>query len=167
MTMHMKWDEIGEQPCSIARALSIVGDRWTLLVLRNAFMGMRRFDDFQQQLGVIRHVLADRLKRLVEHEILEKRPYIERQQRFEYCLTEKGLELYPVLMSMVTWADKWMDDGTGKPMQLMHKQCGKVFTAITVCSECGEPLHARQVKPLFRRHPFHAEAQPAAQIQQA
>jgi hypothetical protein len=60
-----------------------------------------------------------------------------------------------------------MDDGTGKPMQLMHKQCAKVFTAITVCSECGEPLHARQVKPLFRQHPFHAEAQPAVQIQQA
>lgn len=80
----MKWDDIGEQPCSIARTLSVIGDRWTMLIIRNAFMGMRRFDDFQQHLGVTRHVLSDRLKRLVEHEILVKVPYVNRQERFEY-----------------------------------------------------------------------------------
>ena len=89
----MKWEEIGEQPCSVARTLSVLGDRWTMLILRNAFMGIRRFDDFQRSLGLTRHVLSERLKRLVEHEILVKVPYVERQERFEYQLTEKGLDL--------------------------------------------------------------------------
>ena len=102
----MKWEEIGEQPCSVARTLSVLGDRWTMLILRNAFMGIRRFDDFQRSLGLTRHVLSERLKRLVEHEILVKVPYVERQERFEYQLTEKGLDLYPIILSMVQWADK-------------------------------------------------------------
>lgn len=79
----MKWDDIGDQPCSVARMLSVIGDRWTMLILRNAFMGIRRFDDFQKSLGVTRHVLSDRLKRLVEYEILVKAPYFDRQERFE------------------------------------------------------------------------------------
>ncbi|AVH48597.1 MULTISPECIES: helix-turn-helix domain-containing protein [Acinetobacter] len=145
----MKWDEIGEQPCSIARTLSVIGDRWTMLIIRNAFMGMRRFDDFQQHLGVTRHVLSDRLKRLVEHEILVKVPYVERQERFEYKLTEKGLELYPLMLSMANWADKWMDQGLGKPVEYIHKNCAKTFQPVVVCSECGEELHAKQVKPHF------------------
>lgn len=145
----MKWEEIGHQPCSIARTLSILGDRWTMLILRNAFMGMRRFDDFQQNLGVTRHVLSERLKRLVEHGILAKAPYFDRQERFEYRLTEKGLELYPILLSMSKWADKWMDEGQGAPIQYVHKSCEKPFQPVLVCSECGEEVHARQVKPIF------------------
>ena len=145
----MKWEEIGHQPCSIARTLSILGDRWTMLILRNAFMGMRRFDDFQQNLGVTRHVLSERLKRLVEHGILAKAPYFDRQKRFEYRLTEKGLELYPILLSMSKWADKWMDEGQGAPIQYVHKSCDKPFQPVLVCSECGEEIHARQVKPIF------------------
>lgn len=144
----MKWEEIGNQPCSIARTLSVLGDRWTMLILRNAFMGMRRFDDFQANLGVTRHVLAERLKRLVEHGILTKVPYVERQERFEYRLTEKGLELYPILLTMVTWADKWMDEGLGAPMALEHTTCGHQFTAVLVCSECQQAITARQVKPI-------------------
>ena len=101
----MKWDEIGDQPCPVAKALSVLGDRWTMLILRNAFMGVRRFDDFQSSLGLTRHVLSDRLKRLVEHEILVKVPYVSRQQRFEYQLTEKGLDLYPILLSMMQWSE--------------------------------------------------------------
>lgn len=145
----MKWEEIGHQPCSIARTLSILGDRWTMLILRNAFMGMRRFDDFQQNLGVTRHVLSERLKRLVEHGILAKAPYFDRQERFEYRLTDKGLELYPILLSMSKWADKWMDEGQGAPIQYVHKSCDKPFQPVLVCSECGEEIHARQVKPIF------------------
>lgn len=145
----MKWEEIGHQPCSIARTLSILGDRWTMLILRNAFMGMRRFDDFQQNLGVTRHVLSERLKRLVEHGILAKAPYFDRQERFEYRLTDKGLELYPILLSMSKWADKWMDEGQGAPIQYVHKSCEKPFQPVLVCSECGEEVHARQVKPIF------------------
>ncbi|GAA5180995.1 helix-turn-helix domain-containing protein [Acinetobacter kookii] len=142
----MKWDEIGTQPCSIARTLSVIGDRWTLLILRNAFLGTRRFESFQQNLGITRHVLSERLKRLVEHGILKKMPYVERQERYEYHLTEKGLALYPILMSMAHWADQWMNEGLGQPMQYMHKSCGHKITPRLVCSECHETLHAKQVK---------------------
>jgi DNA-binding HxlR family transcriptional regulator len=154
----MKWDDVGDQPCSIARTLSVIGDRWTMLILRNAFMGIRRFDDFQQQLGVTRHVLSDRLKRLVEYEILVRTPYMDRQERFEYCLSEKGLELYPVLLGMAAWGDKWMDEGKGRPVDFIHKSCNHSFSPVVVCSECGEPVHARQVKPVFTQvyHQFIA-----------
>lgn len=144
----MKWQDVGNQPCSIARSLSVIGDRWTLLVLRNAFLGTRRFDDFQATLGVTRHVLAERLKRLVEFEVLKKVPYQDRQERFEYRLTEKGRELYPVLQALVAWGDKWMDEGMGPPLLYHHKTCGKVFTPIMVCSECREPITARDVTPM-------------------
>lgn len=144
----MKWDEIGEQPCSIARTLSVIGDRWTMLILRNAFLGARRFESFQQNLGVTRHVLSERLKRLVEHDILEKRPYTDRQERFEYCLTEKGLALYPVLMSMATWADQWMDEGLGRPVQFIHKTCGHSIQPHLVCNECGDAIHAKDIKAI-------------------
>ena len=84
-----------------------------MLILRNAFLGIRRFDDFQSSLGVTRHVLAERLKRLVEHGILKKTPYQDRQERFEYRLTEKGLDLQPILLTLTAWGDKWMDEGRG------------------------------------------------------
>lgn len=145
----MKWHDVGEQPCSVARTLSIVGDRWTMLILRNAFMGVRRFDAFQSVLGVTRHVLAERLKRLTEHEILIKVPYQDRQERFEYRLTEKGLDLYPLLLSLVKWGDKWMDLGLGAPLEYTHKTCGKKFTPLMVCSECGEPIDPRAVTPMI------------------
>ncbi|MFH7766147.1 winged helix-turn-helix transcriptional regulator [Acinetobacter sp. BSP-28] len=143
----MKWDDIGEQPCSIARTLSVIGDRWTLLILRNAFLGTRRFDSFQQDLGITRHVLSERLKRLVENDILVKTPYVQRQERYEYRLTEKGLALYPILMSMAHWADEWMHEGFGQPLQYVHKSCGHKMTPKLVCSECNETIHAKQVKP--------------------
>ena len=142
----MKWNEIGEQPCSVARALSVFGDRWTMLILRNAFMGIRRFDDFQRSLGLTRHVLSERLKRLVEHGILAKVPYVARQERFEYQLTEKGVELYPVMLSMVQWADKWMDMGLGKPVEFIHKSCAKPLNTKMVCVECEQAVHIKDVR---------------------
>lgn len=145
----MKWQEVGEQPCSIARALSVVGDRWTMLIMRNAFMGIRRFDDFQINLGVTRHLLSDRLKRLVEEDILKKVPYQDRQQRFEYRLTEKGRELYPVILSLVKWGDKWMDQGLGAPLNYIHQSCGKQFVPLLVCSECHEEVNTRNVTPIM------------------
>ncbi|MDA1252959.1 MAG: helix-turn-helix domain-containing protein [Proteobacteria bacterium] len=142
----MKWEEIGDQPCSVARTLSVLGDRWTMLILRNAFMGVRRFDDFQRSLGLTRHVLSERLKRLVEHEILVKVPYVQRQERFEYQLTEKGLDLYPIILAMVQWADKWMDLGMGKPLEFTHKSCGKKIKPKVVCSECNDQIHVQDVR---------------------
>ncbi|MDO8268902.1 MAG: helix-turn-helix domain-containing protein [Moraxellaceae bacterium] len=144
----MKWQNVGEMPCSIARSLSILGDRWTLLILRNAFLAMRRFDDFQASLGVTRHVLADRLKRLVEAGVLRKEPYQDNPPRYEYRLTERGRELYPVLLALTTWGDKWLDEGKGAPLEYVHQSCGHKFTPVTVCSECREPVLPRDVTPV-------------------
>lgn len=141
----MKWDTVGEMNCSVARTLSLVGDRWTLLILRSAFMSVRRFDDFHALLGMTRHVLTDRLNRLVEADILKKVPYQEKPARHEYRLTDKGKDLYPVVLSLMAWGDKWMDKGRGVPLHVHHSRCGHNTTPLTVCSECREPLNPREV----------------------
>ena len=107
----MKWDDIDQQVCSVARALSVLGERWTLLIIRDAFRGTRRFDDFQRSLGVTRHRLSERLGKLVDEGVLTRVAYMERPTRHEYRLTRKGLALYPVLMTLSQWGDDWMDDG--------------------------------------------------------
>lgn len=145
----MKWQDIGDIPCSIARSLAVLGDRWTLMVLRNAFLGIKRFDDFQTNLGVTRHVLAERLQRLVEAGVFAKVPYQQKPERFEYRLTEKGRDLYPVLLALVAWGDKWLDEGRGAPLEYLHQPCGHKFRPTMVCSECGEPLNPRQVMPMI------------------
>lgn len=144
----MKWENVGELPCSVARTLSVIGDRWTLLVVRNAFLGLRRFDDFQANLGLTRHVLADRLSRLVEEGVLRKEAYQDNPPRHEYRLTEKGRDLQPVLLALTVWGDKWMDRGQGAPLLYQHTGCGKVFTPVMSCSECGEPVNHRTVMPM-------------------
>jgi len=141
----MRWSEIGEQDCSVARTLSIVGDRWTMLVLREAFMRTRRFDDFQRATGAPRPILADRLRVLVENGVLSRRPYGNHPDRFEYRLTEKGLELYPVIVSLLTWGDRWMADHDGPPVELRHKECGHVVHPELACPECGEWVGARDI----------------------
>jgi DNA-binding HxlR family transcriptional regulator len=104
----MKWDELTDDWCPVARASSIVGDRWTLLIVRDAFLGISRFDDFQKSLGVTRHVLAQRLKRLVEVGVLEKKRYQQRPERFDYVLTERGRDLSPVLDNLRSWGREHM-----------------------------------------------------------
>ncbi|HEX6590610.1 MAG TPA: helix-turn-helix domain-containing protein [Moraxellaceae bacterium] len=144
----MKWQNVGEMPCSVARSLAILGDRWTLLILRNAFLGIRRFDDFQSGLGVTRHVLAGRLTRLVEAGVLKKESYQNNPPRYEYGLTEMGRDLYPVLLALTAWGDKWLDEGRGAPLEYFHKSCGQKFKPVTVCSECREPVQPRDVAPM-------------------
>jgi len=144
----MKWNDVSDMPCSVARSLSVIGDRWTLLILRNAFMRMRRFDDFQSSLGLTRHLLASRLKRLVEEGILERVPYQQSPARYEYVLTDKGRALHPVLMALAVWGDDWMDKGMGPPLLYQHRTCGHVMRPVMVCSACHEPLSATQVTPL-------------------
>jgi DNA-binding HxlR family transcriptional regulator len=141
----VRWSDIGEQICPIARALSVVGDRWALLVVREAFLGTLRFEDFQERTGAARNVLSDRLEKLVEHGVLERHPYQEKPTRHEYRLTEKGLDLYPVMMALVRWGDRWLDDGRGRPIECQHKPCGRVMHMEAVCSECGERLDPRAV----------------------
>jgi len=143
----MRWSELGEENCPVARALSVVGDRWTLLVLREAFRRVRRFEEFQTRLGVTRPVLAERLRKLVEAGVLDKQPYQQRPLRHEYRLTEKGKALNPVLMALLVWGDAHLR-GEGEPhyIQLRHTGCGHVTTPATVCSECGEPLTSHTVQ---------------------
>ncbi|MEY1661612.1 winged helix-turn-helix transcriptional regulator [Isoalcanivorax beigongshangi] len=144
----MKWDEVGALPCSMARSLALLGDRWTLMVLRSLFMGMRRFDDFQTHLGVTRHVLSDRLSRLVEDGVLHKVPYMERPLRHEYRLTDMGRDLYPVMQALNAWGDKWLDGGHGAPLEFHHSSCGHRFTPLMVCSHCREPVDYRNTVPM-------------------
>jgi DNA-binding HxlR family transcriptional regulator len=130
--------------CSVVRVLDLIGERWTLLVLREAFMGVRRFTVMQRELGVARNVLSDRLGKLVEHGILERRQYQDRPARFEYRLTEKGKELQPAILTLLRWGDDHLAPH-GKPSVLVHDGCGHVAHAQVVCSHCGEPLTAHNV----------------------
>ena len=134
------------QVCSIARTLETIGDRWTLLILRDTFLGMRRFEDFQRDLGVARNVLSDRLARLVDDGVLERRPYQERPERFEYRLTEKGIDLWPVLVSLMKWGDRHAPEEAGPPMLVLHRGCGGEVDARFICSDCGEPVDARSAE---------------------
>lgn len=141
----MRWRDIGGMTCSIARTLSVVGDRWTLLIVRDSFLGTRRFEDFQAHLGMTRHRLADRLRKLVEHGILERSRYQERPPRFEYRLSEKGRDLYPVIVSMLRWGDRWMAGEDGPPIELVHRGCGHQVTPALVCPDCGARVAARDM----------------------
>jgi DNA-binding HxlR family transcriptional regulator len=141
----MRWNDIGEITCSVARTLSVVGDRWTLLILRDAFLRTRRFEDFQMHLGMTRHRLADRLAKLVEHGVFERVRYQERPERYEYRLTEKGRDLYPVIVSLVGWGDRWMAGKAGAPIELVHRSCGHVMMPTMTCPHCGDALTARDV----------------------
>lgn len=132
--------------CSVARTLDVVGDKWTLLVLRDAFYGVRRFEDFARDLGIARNVLADRLARLVDAGVFERRQYESRPPRFEYRLTDKGRALLPVVLTMMHWGDEWQPEGTEAPVQLVHQGCGSVTHAVASCAECGEPLTAANVR---------------------
>jgi DNA-binding HxlR family transcriptional regulator len=141
----MKWDELEEEPCSVARTIGVIGDRWTLLILRECFLRTRRFEGFQSALGITRHLLAERLKKLVRTGILRRIPYQESPKRHEYILTQKGLDLYPIMMAIVHWGDTHMVDERGRPLLHEHKKCSKTFNPVMVCSECGEPLMAKEV----------------------
>src|SRR4029453_1492855 len=141
----MKWDELEEQPCSLARTVAVIGDRWSLLILRECFLRTRRFEAFQSALGITRHLLAERLKKLVRTRVLRRLPYQESPTRYEYILTQKGLDLYPIMMALVHWGDTHMVDERGRPLLHEHRKCGKAFDPVMVCSECGEPLSAKEV----------------------
>jgi DNA-binding HxlR family transcriptional regulator len=142
----MKWQSLEEEPCSLARAVAVIGDRWTLLILRDCFLRRRRFEALQASLGITRHLLAHRLKKLVRFGVLRRVPYQHAPKRHEYLLTQKGLDLYPVLMALVHWGDTHMLDERGRPVLHEHRRCGKRFDPIMVCSECRAPLSPQEVR---------------------
>ena len=153
----MKWDTLEEEPCSVARTVAVIGDRWTLLILRECFLRTRRFEAFQAALGITRHLLAQRLKKLVRFGVLRRVPYQETPKRHEYILTQTGLDLYPIMMAIVHWGDMHMLDERGRPVLHEHQGCGKMFDPVMVCSECHAPLAPREIRvhagPGARRHP--------------
>ncbi len=142
----MKWSELGAERCSVARSVAVIGDRWTLMILRDLFLGIRRFEDFERRLSISRSLIADRLKRLVEEGVVRREPYQDRPPRHEYRLTEKGLALHPVMMAIVHWGDTWCAGEEGPPLLHRHRTCGHDFAPVSVCSECGAPLTARDVE---------------------
>lgn len=131
--------------CSLARTLDIVGEWWTPLVMARIAVGLRRFDDIQRDLGVSRKVLAERLDTLVEHGVLERRPYQEHPVRHDYVLTEKGADLIPALMALLAWGDRWTTDESGPPARLYHPHCGHDTEPTVCCSYCGEAIGYRDV----------------------
>ncbi len=150
------------QTCSIARTLELIGERWTILIIRDAFLGVRRFDEFQRSLGVARNVLQGRLERLVENGILERVRYQERPERFEYRLTEKGLDLWPVVVSLLSWGDRHAAP-EGPPVLLEHRGCGGRVNDRRICETCGALLGPRDVKARLGVAPRgpHEPVQPA------
>jgi DNA-binding HxlR family transcriptional regulator len=136
------------QRCSIAKTLEIVGDRWTMLVVREAFWGTRRFESFQRNLGIARTVLTDRLGRLVDEGLLRRHRYQERPERFEYRLTDKGADLWPVLMALLTWGDRHAMEGP-LPVVVVHRGCGGGIDERTKCARCGTALGPFDVQGRF------------------
>jgi DNA-binding HxlR family transcriptional regulator len=141
----MRWSEINTVECSIARALSVVGDRWTMMIVRDVFLGIRRFDAMHQDLGLTPHRLSNRLGKLVRDGILARVEYEKRPRRFEYRLTEKGIDLFPLIVVLNTWGDRWMAGRAGAPIELVHRNCGRAIKPSLNCPACDEKIVPREM----------------------
>ena len=133
--------------CSIARTLDVVGEWWTFLILRDAFLGTTRFDDFQASLGIARNVLTARLQRLVDGGVMERSRYQEHPDRYEYLLTEAGRDLFPVIAGLLQWGDRWAPGDAGPPLLLVHDACGHAAGSSLTCSHCGGRLDLEHIRP--------------------
>jgi len=131
--------------CSIAQTLEVVGEWWSLLIVRDALLGVSRFDEFQERLGISRNVLNDRLTRLVGEGVLAKEQYQEHPPRYDYRLSDKGRDLWPVLNAMREWGDRWSAPN-GAPTELVHRPCGEHVHVVPTCSACGEEIHQRDLQ---------------------
>ncbi len=130
---------------SVERAVDQIGDRWIFLILREAFFGVRRFDGFLKATGAAPNILTDRLRSLVASEIFEKVQYSKHANRFEYRLTQKGRDLYPAIVLLMRWGDRWCSDGNPAPLRLIHDVCGHDFDSELTCQSCGEEISARDM----------------------
>jgi len=131
--------------CSVAQCLEVVGDWWTMLVVRDAFFGVRRFEQFHERLSISRNILTQRLNWLVDQMVLDKVQYSEHPPRFEYRITPKGRDLWPILNAMRQWGDKYAAPD-GAPMKVVHKRCGEITEPVLTCSHCGERIGPRDVR---------------------
>ena len=140
-----------DQVCAIAGTLELIGERWTLLIIRDAFLGIRRFDDIQRDLGIARNVLADRLRQLVANGMLERVRYRTDPDWYEYRLTERALDLYPVIVGLMRWADKHLAaDEDSIAVDLIHRSCGEPADPYLACGHCHEPLTGRDIEAKVR-----------------
>ncbi|MCT2582628.1 winged helix-turn-helix transcriptional regulator [Actinophytocola gossypii] len=142
----MRRTSFARWPCSIARTMDLLGDQWTLLVLREAFHGVRRFDQFQAALGIARNTLTERLDRLTGAGLLARVRYQDRPARYEYPLTEMGRDFFPALAAIIRWGDTWLDGGAGPPALLHHLDCDHPTEAAVNCARCGVELTADRVR---------------------
>ena len=146
----MAWNDIGESVCPIARSLAVFGDRWTMLIVRELFLGTRRFDAFQAQTGMSSHLLSARLKRLEKDGIIERRLYQTRPSRYEYRLTTKGKDLHGIVVALRAWGLRWCGLDPAEPaVRLVHTTCGGEVGSALICRDCGEPLHPRNITATF------------------
>jgi DNA-binding HxlR family transcriptional regulator len=143
----MKRTSFADTNCPIARSLDVMGEWWTLLILRDVFCGIRRFDQLLTNLSISRNVLTDRLRTLVESGILERKMYQEKPERFEYYLTERGSELIPVLSILMNWGNRWLMTEPGETVQMIHETCGQSVTPQLVCNHCEEEITLQNVRP--------------------
>ena len=163
----MLGNDYSSQACSIAGALEVVGERWSLLIVRDIFLGLRRFDQIQANLGIARNVLQARLTRLVEQGVLERKLYQERPPRAEYRLTEKGLDLWPTVVALMQWGDRHAAPPGGPAVLLEHRGCGGRIDEHRICDRCGERLSARDARAqagpgAAPDHPLIRRGEPAA-----
>ena len=136
-------NDYSNQSCSIAGALEVVGERWSLLIVRDILLGLRRFDELQGHLGIARNVLQARLTRLAEHGVIERVPYQQRPVRYEYRLTEKGLDLWPMIVALMKWGDRYAPPEGGPAVLIEHRGCGGAVDEHRICERCGARLKAR------------------------
>ena len=152
------------QSCSIAGALEVVGERWSLLIVRDILLGARRFDELQAHLGIARNVLQTRLERLAQHGVIERRLYQQRPPRHEYVLTEKGLDLWPAIVALMKWGDRYAPPPGGPAVVIEHRGCGGAVDEHRICERCGAKLSARDSRALpgpgaAPNHPLRRRAQ--------
>ncbi|GLW08984.1 HxlR family transcriptional regulator [Microtetraspora sp. NBRC 13810] len=144
----MQRTRFGDMTCSIARTLDVVGEPWTPLILRDIHVGVTRFDRLQQSLGISSKVLDERLKWLVHHGVLERRPYSTRPPRHDYALTDKGRDLCDLLLVMARWGDRWTAGEAGPPVLYRHHACGRIAHVELHCSECDQPMRVTDLDVL-------------------
>jgi DNA-binding HxlR family transcriptional regulator len=141
----MRRSSFADMRCSIAQALEILGEWWTLLIIRDAFLGVTRFEDFQERLGIARNVLTTRLETLVDAGVLERRVYDESRDRADYVLTAMGRALWPVMTTLRQWGDTYLVGKGHEPIVARHERCGSKAPAHLACGHCGEKLVPRDV----------------------
>jgi DNA-binding HxlR family transcriptional regulator len=144
----MQRTSFAKMHCSLARGLDLIGDWWSPLIVRDLYLGLSRFDELIEDLGISRNLLARRLKSLMGNGIIERQAYRRKPIRYQYALTAAGRDLVPAILALTAWGDRWARPKEGSPMLFVHTHCGRQFLPVVTCSACGEPIAADAVKTL-------------------